>query len=219
VADVAAGWYSDPTGRFEQRYWDGSAWTGYAARGGAQTQDPVPGGMSAGPPPATSSPRGLDVPAASSSAGPSRSTKIKVLWLAGLPALVVVFSIVAMLTPPPSYYGGVELRFLLWIIGLIGLLGLIAFIAVAVTTRRLGHALSRGLAWIALSMVTIVMVPGTVPIALVGVAKWFPVSFSDPFLYYRPDLKKTMKQYFEVWSWIGRLLGFHTSYRLAAQVA
>ena len=37
---VPAGWYADPSGRFELRYWDGSAWTEHVARGGQQFTDP-----------------------------------------------------------------------------------------------------------------------------------------------------------------------------------
>jgi hypothetical protein len=35
-----AGWYHDPSGRFELRYWDGSQWTEHVARGGQQYTDP-----------------------------------------------------------------------------------------------------------------------------------------------------------------------------------
>jgi hypothetical protein len=35
-----AGWYSDPSGRYELRYWDGTAWTEHVARGGQQYTDP-----------------------------------------------------------------------------------------------------------------------------------------------------------------------------------
>ncbi len=38
-----AGWFPDPTGRFEQRYWDGAAWTDHVARGGQRLRD-APGG-------------------------------------------------------------------------------------------------------------------------------------------------------------------------------
>ena len=37
---VPAGWYADPSGRFELRYWDGGAWTEHVARGGQQFTDP-----------------------------------------------------------------------------------------------------------------------------------------------------------------------------------
>ncbi len=37
---VPAGWYADPSGRFELRYWDGTQWTEHVARGGQQFTDP-----------------------------------------------------------------------------------------------------------------------------------------------------------------------------------
>ena len=40
VPSVPAGWYADPSGRYEQRYWDGGTWTEHVARGGAQFTDP-----------------------------------------------------------------------------------------------------------------------------------------------------------------------------------
>jgi Protein of unknown function (DUF2510) len=41
AAGSGAGWHPDPTGRAEQRYWDGQAWTGHVVRGGATGWDPV----------------------------------------------------------------------------------------------------------------------------------------------------------------------------------
>ncbi len=35
-----AGWYADPSSRFELRYWDGSQWTEHVSRGGQQHTDP-----------------------------------------------------------------------------------------------------------------------------------------------------------------------------------
>ena len=37
---VPAGWYADPSGRFELRYWDGGAWTEHVSRAGQQFTDP-----------------------------------------------------------------------------------------------------------------------------------------------------------------------------------
>lgn len=37
---VPAGWYSDPAGRFELRYWDGNTWTEHVSRAGQQYTDP-----------------------------------------------------------------------------------------------------------------------------------------------------------------------------------
>ena len=37
---VPAGWYADPAGRFELRYWDGCTWTEHVSRAGQQFTDP-----------------------------------------------------------------------------------------------------------------------------------------------------------------------------------
>ena len=37
---VPANWYKDPSGRFELRYWNGSAWTEHVSTGGTQSIDP-----------------------------------------------------------------------------------------------------------------------------------------------------------------------------------
>ena len=37
-----SGWYPDPYGRHEMRYWDGARWTEHVADGGAPKVDPVP---------------------------------------------------------------------------------------------------------------------------------------------------------------------------------
>ena len=36
---VDAGWHTDPTGRFDWRWWDGTNWTNSVSRGGAQQTD------------------------------------------------------------------------------------------------------------------------------------------------------------------------------------
>jgi len=38
---VAPGWYPDPTGRHQQRYWDGASWTQHVADAGGQGTDPL----------------------------------------------------------------------------------------------------------------------------------------------------------------------------------
>jgi len=40
VPEVPANWYKDPSGRFELRYWNGTAWTEHVATGGRQSVDP-----------------------------------------------------------------------------------------------------------------------------------------------------------------------------------
>jgi hypothetical protein len=39
AAAVPAGWHADPVGRHEQRYWDGTRWTGDVADGGTASVD------------------------------------------------------------------------------------------------------------------------------------------------------------------------------------
>jgi len=39
-SSTPAGWYHDPSGRYELRYWDGAQWTEHVARGGNQYTDP-----------------------------------------------------------------------------------------------------------------------------------------------------------------------------------
>ena len=41
MAEQAAGWYNDPHGRFQQRHWDGAAWTEHVATNGVQQVDPM----------------------------------------------------------------------------------------------------------------------------------------------------------------------------------
>lgn len=44
VGAVAPGWYPDPSGRWQVRWWDGTAWTDRVATAGRQGSDPPPGG-------------------------------------------------------------------------------------------------------------------------------------------------------------------------------
>ena len=61
----APGWFPDPRGRFEQRYWDGAKWTAHVARAGATMVDPD--GIAAGP--ARTAARGFAAPDAAANAG------------------------------------------------------------------------------------------------------------------------------------------------------
>jgi hypothetical protein len=40
TSNAPAGWYPDPAGRYELRYWDGGQWTEHVSRGGQQYTDP-----------------------------------------------------------------------------------------------------------------------------------------------------------------------------------
>ncbi len=41
MSQVPAGWFPDPYGRFQQRYWNGSAWTEHVVTNGVQAVDPM----------------------------------------------------------------------------------------------------------------------------------------------------------------------------------
>lgn len=43
AGSVPPGWYPDPMGRFDHRYWNGTAWTDSVSRQGIQYDDPVQG--------------------------------------------------------------------------------------------------------------------------------------------------------------------------------
>jgi len=38
---AGAGWFGDPTGRHEMRYWDGARWTDAVSSGGVPATDPL----------------------------------------------------------------------------------------------------------------------------------------------------------------------------------
>ncbi len=40
---IDAGWFADPSGRYEQRYWSGTQWTEHVTKGGVPSIDPPPG--------------------------------------------------------------------------------------------------------------------------------------------------------------------------------
>lgn len=48
TGQTGAGWYPDPSGRHERRYWDGNRWTDHVLSGGRQEIEPLPAGA-AGP--------------------------------------------------------------------------------------------------------------------------------------------------------------------------
>lgn len=41
MSEVSAGWFNDPYGRYQQRYWDGSDWTAHVITNGDQLVDPM----------------------------------------------------------------------------------------------------------------------------------------------------------------------------------
>ena len=49
AGQAAPAWYQDPTGRYEQRYWDGARWTDHVSTGGKPTVDAVDRSATTGP--------------------------------------------------------------------------------------------------------------------------------------------------------------------------
>lgn len=41
MTEPGSGWYGDPTGRHELRYWDGQRWTRHVSDEGVQDSDPL----------------------------------------------------------------------------------------------------------------------------------------------------------------------------------
>jgi hypothetical protein len=72
AAFVPAGWYPDPSGRHEQRYWDGFAWSGHVLDRGVASEDALPYAPagSAPPPPAMAPAAFPASPASSAPPGP-----------------------------------------------------------------------------------------------------------------------------------------------------
>lgn len=66
------GWFPDPTGRHDHRWWDGAAWTAHVADAGVAGSDPIDG-PDVAPPPAgpTQTPRPAMGPAAGSGGRPA----------------------------------------------------------------------------------------------------------------------------------------------------
>lgn len=95
------GWYSDPTGRFLYRYWDGASWTEQVSNGGAHsgtdpnllpadvlTTPPAPGTEAPGP--STPAPQVVVTETRSSSAG----TTIALL-VAAAAIIILIFVLVS----------------------------------------------------------------------------------------------------------------------------
>ena len=80
-----AGWHPDPTGRYEYRYWDGSAWSAHVSQDGGTASDPLD------TPPAASTPLADPISTASvapataapsaSSTTPPRTPRVLAVWV------------------------------------------------------------------------------------------------------------------------------------------
>ena len=82
AANWPPGWFRDPTGRHDHRWWDGAAWTGHVADAGVAGVDPLPAADGSG----IGAPR-RPVPAAG--AAPSNDPVAAAALAVGLGAIVL----------------------------------------------------------------------------------------------------------------------------------
>lgn len=90
------GWFPDPTGRHDHRWWDGAAWTAHVADAGVAAVDPLPRMVDGGSSTAAASPL-LD---ARSRTTPGPDPVAVLALLAGLGGLLLVFVPVLGLAAP-----------------------------------------------------------------------------------------------------------------------
>ena len=93
---VAAGWFPDPTGRFEVRYHNGRAWTADVADGGHRMVDPHGVSASAVAPARATRPQAPDEPAPNRAATAGMIVAIGAASLTWLPFVVVVGVVLAI---------------------------------------------------------------------------------------------------------------------------
>jgi hypothetical protein len=100
-----SGWYTDPTGRYIYRYWNGAQWTDQVSTGGRTITDAEllsPSAVTTPPAPGTEAPKASDPPPApkpapapavqvSQSSGGSNTTGIIIAVLAVIAIVVLIF--------------------------------------------------------------------------------------------------------------------------------
>ncbi len=87
------GWFPDPTGRHDHRWWDGAAWTAHVADAGIATVDPLPEASSA----ASMANTG---PAGPTTARPGADPVAIIALVVGLLGILLVFAPVIGLIAP-----------------------------------------------------------------------------------------------------------------------
>jgi hypothetical protein len=83
----APGWYPDPTGRHETRWYDGGMWTAHVADAGTTSRDPLAPGATGSPAPQASSQAG-----ASATTRDPRARTALILALVALPLALLPFA-------------------------------------------------------------------------------------------------------------------------------
>jgi len=92
---VRPGWYTDPLGRFELRYYNGTSWTADVSVGGSRFVDPL--GVTVGPRPSTPGSVSDRPESANSAATAAMTLGIIAVAIAWLPFIVVLGVIAAVL--------------------------------------------------------------------------------------------------------------------------
>lgn len=90
------GWFPDPTGRHDHRWWDGAAWTAHVADAGVASHDPLPAG---GSPAATPDHLGVRQPAAAAALGRREPLAVTALVTALVGLLLVLVPVIGLLLP------------------------------------------------------------------------------------------------------------------------
>ena len=109
---AAAGWFADPAGRHEVRFYDGTAWTDQVADNGLRSQEPLstayaPHQAYAGSAPSVDVARPIVVSAGPRYRGPARTAHGPVYWL-----------LIGWWWGPTKWLGRVMLWLFLWPVGL-----------------------------------------------------------------------------------------------------
>ena len=100
---IPAGWYADPSGRGDARYWNGAAWMQSVNRAGVQVElpiDPTQAQMPPAPGTGMAPPAGL-TPPQTVNAAPSRRSPLGAI-LGVLAALLIVILIVVLVNNSDS---------------------------------------------------------------------------------------------------------------------
>ena len=89
-----SGWYRDPTGQGEARYWNGVAWTDSVNRGGVTVSVPI-GADQAGLPPAPGTEVQVAAPVAAATETTPRRSPLAVIF--GILAVVLLVVVIVLL--------------------------------------------------------------------------------------------------------------------------
>lgn len=106
------GWFPDPTGRHDHRWWDGAAWTGHVADAGVAAHDPLPPasrptGAPLGAGGAAAAPAAADPLGAGTRQGRREPLAVAALVTALVGLVLVLIPVVGLLLPAAAIVLGV----------------------------------------------------------------------------------------------------------------